>query len=148
MGIVDDLITAGVSAVTGFSGVRIGVKATRKTSVESFERAVHRENEAWRVALRHECELNAKLEMDQSPDDLWSYETRMLRESSAHAGAFTSEVLQRIVWARSANGRLEALLVRLRDNELQVVAQRMGEVQKLRKQVSGELSEIEKQLRA
>jgi hypothetical protein len=114
MSLVDELITASVSGVMGLFGVFVGSKLSQKSSHEASDRAIRHEHEVRRSALRHECELNLNMETEQPADELWSYETTVLHESSVHAGAFSPTVLQRIIWVRVANNKLEAKLTHLR----------------------------------
>ncbi len=145
----DDLVTAGLSGLAALLGAWIGARATRRASVEAFDRAAGREDEAWQKALHQECLLNINLDKEQPPDDLWSFDTGVLRDCPAHAAAFSEMVLQRIIWARTANEKLEVALAYLREYpaHLSEAASRESTVLQLRRQVSGEISEIEKQLR-
>ncbi len=103
------------------------------------------EDEAWWKALHHECWLNINLDKEQPADGLWSFDTRVLRDSTAHAAAFSEIVLQRIIWARTANEKLEAGLSSLREGSDDPDV--MASVKKERARVSGEISEIERLLR-
>ncbi len=71
MNLGDDLVTAGVGALAALLGAWIGATATRRASLEAFDRVARREDEAWRKALHHECWLNINLDKDQR-DGLWS----------------------------------------------------------------------------
>ncbi len=108
------------------------------------EHAVLRENDRRRKALHAECRVNIKL-YDEQPQGLWSFQTDMLLECSAHTEAFSPELLERIIRIRTANQQLEAALGRLHEpggkRELE------DKDLKLRRQVIGELMEIERQLR-
>jgi hypothetical protein len=91
--------------------------------------------------------LNLNLGKEQPPEGLWSFDTRVLAECSVHAAAFPPVVLQRIIWARTANEQLEASLGSLRDGRFVEPAILLRNVVDLRKQVSGEIIEIERELR-
>ena len=108
------------------------------------------EDEAWRKALHHECWLNINLDKELPADGLWSFDTRVLRDSTAHATAFTGAVLQRIIWARTANEQLEAALGRLRNDGAPTTADQDSwkqAVKEHRHQAIGEISAIEVELR-
>ena len=81
----------------------IGAWATCSAAVEAFERQVLREYHAWRRALRQECLHNIAFNHELAAGNLGSFDTRVLHECSAHAAAFSGEVLQRVIWARTAN---------------------------------------------
>ena len=113
MNLGDDLLIAGLGA--GFSGAAallgswIGARATRTTALDVLNRAAQREDEAWRKALHVECLLNIQLSKDLHASGLWSFDTRVLRDSSSHAAAVDQTLLQRIIWARAANENLRRL---------------------------------------
>jgi hypothetical protein len=77
-----------------------------------------REDETWRMALHQECCQNIDLGKERPADGPWSLDTSVLSDSSRHASAFSADVLQRIIWARTANERLEARLSSLRAGRL------------------------------
>jgi hypothetical protein len=108
-------------------------------------------DEAWRKALHHECWLNINLDKEQPADGPWSFDTRVLRDCTAHAAAFPQAVLQRIIWARTANEQLETALGHLR-NDLAPLPSDLAawklEVREHRRRVIGEISAIEAELRA
>ncbi len=153
MNLGDDLITAGVSAGVGGTaalwGAWIGAKATRRASAEAFDRAASREDAAWRKALHRECLQNINLNQDLGAEELWSFDTRVLRDCPTHAGAFSPTVLQRIIWARTANEQLEVALdhLRKRSTVMSVVESWKEAVKEHRSRVIGEISAIEVELR-
>lgn len=137
-------------------------------------RGGQREELAWRKALHHECLLNIHRAANAQASETWTFDTRVLRETSAHAAAFDETVLQRIIWARSANEELEETIHRVEElrvtgKEFEERVQRISEAQilsdtelvdqlgqhiavagqigPLRERVLGELMEIEVQLR-
>jgi hypothetical protein len=110
----------------------------------ALERASRREDETWRLALHVECRLNISLGQEH-PGGLWSFDTGVLRDCTAHASAFSAEVLQRIIWARTADEQLEAMLATLRAGNAVLGSSRT--LKELQERVLGEISEIEKQLR-
>jgi hypothetical protein len=144
----DDLLTAGVSAAAALLGALIGARATRRASTDAFDRAGQREDEAWRTALHQECLQNIHLHQE-NPGSVLLLDTRVLRDSTAHAAAFPSEILQRIIWARTANEQFEAVVRAQRENPTNLVDPVASATIALdaRAKVVGELSEIEKQLR-
>ncbi len=108
------------------------------------------EDEAWRKALHHECWLNINLDKERPADGLWSFDTRVLRDCTAHAAAFPEAVLQRIIWARTANEQLEAALGHLRNDISPLVSDLASwklAVVEHRQRVIGEISAIEVELR-
>jgi hypothetical protein len=108
-------------------------------------------DEAWRKALHHECWLNINLDKELQADGLWSFDTRVLRDCTAHAAAFPEAVLQRIIWARTANEQLEAALSHLRNDVAPLVSDLASwklAVKEHRHRVIGEISAIEVELRA
>lgn len=156
---IDDLITAGAVVIGGgigwgaaVTGARIGASATREASIEAFKRQREQEHNDWRMALWQECYQNIHLDTELSPVGLWTYETSILREALRHASAFTATVLQRVVWARTANEKLEQSIAdigtrRRNFGTMQGTIEEGDEIRELRRRFIGEISEIEKALR-
>ncbi|HUZ24344.1 MAG TPA: hypothetical protein VMV07_11345 [Streptosporangiaceae bacterium] len=120
----------------------------RRRADTALERAAHRAEAAWRKALHYECWQNIDLAKEQPPDGLWSFDTQILRDSAAHAAGFSDGVLQRIIWARTANGKLESALAQIRAGTgFPEDAATLKTVVEMRARVSGEIREIEKELR-
>jgi len=157
MALLDDLITAGVSAglsgAAALAGAVIGARATRQASTEAFDQAARREEERWRRALHHECWQNINLQAEQQQDGRgdalgWQPDTRVLDECSAHATAFTPEVFQRIIWARTAVAQFKAALESARQGDMSPEQTAAGrDAIKYRRRALGEISEIETTLR-
>ncbi len=104
------------------------------------------------MALWQECFQNIHLDAELSPVDLWTYEMSLLREAPRHAPAFTATVLQRVVWARTANEKLEQSIQEIGTRQRNFgtslgSTQEQDEIRKLRRRLIGEISEIEKALR-
>jgi hypothetical protein len=150
--VIDDLVTAGVTAVVGgaaaLAGAMIGARATRQASIASFEQAVRSEEESWRRALHTECWQNINMQTEQPADGLWSLDTRVLSDSVAHASAFPDEVLQRIIWARTAVAQFDSVVESARRTNLptEVTAARQEAI-RYRNRALGEISSIEVALR-
>src|ERR1700735_523654 len=107
MNLVGGLVTAGVGGVAALLGAWIGARATRRASVEAFDRAATADRDAWRKALRYECRLNLSLDKERDAEQAWSFDTRVLRDSFNHVGAFSEEVMQRIIWARTLSEQMD-----------------------------------------
>lgn len=152
MSLGDDLLVAGLSAgLSGLAalwGARMGARATRQASVEAFERVARAEDDSWRAALHAELRLNINLDSESDPQRVWSYDTRVLRESLSHAGAFSDEVLQRIIWARRLSLQIDdAVNSYNRDIGVLSVTRYEKAVRELRKRLIGEIVALEQQLR-
>ena len=104
------------------------------------------------MALWQECFQNIHLDTELSPVGLWTYETSILREAPRHASAFTATVLQRVVWARTANEKLERSIAEIGTRRRNFgtmlgTPKEDDEIRELRRRFIGEISEIEKVLR-
>jgi hypothetical protein len=150
MNLGDDLATAGVGVVAALLGTWIGARATRRASAEAFDRVATADNQAWRNALHYELLLNINLDTKRDAEQVWSFDTRVLRDSLTHAAAFSAEVLQRIIWARTLSEQMDDAMgyVHQADDDPHSAARAYEKVLDLRHQLLGELVELEKQLRS
>jgi hypothetical protein len=148
----DDLVVAGVSAglsgTAALVGAWIGAKATRRAFAEDFDRVTENEVMAWRLALHQECLQNINLNRELPGEGRWSFQTRVLRDCSSHARAFSPTVLQRVIWAVTANEQLEAVLYSIRDGgDPGLIAAALLKITEHRSRAFGEMMAIEQELR-
>lgn len=122
-GLIIAVAGAFVSGLAAILGAVIGARSTRRATAEALQEAARQETAAreearrqvaagWRMALHYECLNNIEL-TKEPPDGFWSFDFTVMRQCSADPGAFTPEVLQRMIWARAANERADALIARL-----------------------------------
>ena len=143
MALGDDIIIAGVGAVlsggAAIYGARIGARSTRETALNVFKLRADQEDATWREALLRECELNLTRSTDLSLDDLyWSFDSQVLSESLLHSSAFTADALQRIIWIRQHNDKVEATLAFARERR----AGQPGALPQQRQTVLGEIQAL------
>ena len=101
MSLVDDLLTAAVGAGGAIVGGWLGARATRRASIEAFERLAIRDAERWRQALDEECleTLNHAKELGNRMGEQWEVQHEVLDQVAANAFAFTPEIRQHVRWA-------------------------------------------------
>lgn len=85
MSLVDDLLTAAVGAGGAIVGGWLGARATRRASIEAFERLAIRDAERWRQALDEEClqTLNHAKELGNRMGEPWEVQHEVLDQVAA-----------------------------------------------------------------
>src|ERR1700674_4161103 len=102
-GLIIAVAGAFVSLLAAIRGPLLVPKSTRKATDQALQEAARQETAArgearqqeatgWRTALHYECLNNIEL-TKEPPNGLWSLDFTVMRECSAHPGAFTPEVL-------------------------------------------------------